>query len=623
MMSKICGWLEGTRAASPRMSDPSAGIRLMGDRLGGLSSSALQYRLGAGCAVAVRATPGETEVCKDGGVLLALAGRPTWSDAALRERAAHTGMAQSVLHAWRERGRSLLESLHGSFSLALLDSDRGEALLAIDRVGTNTLCYARRGSTLVFGATADAVTAHPDVAADVDPQSIFDYLYSHMVPAPATIYRDVWKLLPAQYLHLKGTTADTGFYWSMPYDEAAGDDYERHATRFRELLEQSVRSIGTGDEVGAFLSGGTDSSTVAGVMARVAGHGPHTYSIGFDAEGFDEMEYARIASSHFGCKPHEYYVTSADVTAAIPRIAALYDEPFGNASAVPTYLCARMARENGRTMMLAGDGGDEIFGGNARYADQEVFERYGRLPAPLRGVLGGVFGNLPDALAIGVFRRARNYVNRARIPLPDRMEVFNHVEREGASRILQDRLLSGLNPHRPLEFAREVYGRTRSTAMVDRMMHLDLKQTLADSDLRKVSRMCELADIDVRYPLLDERLMEFSAPLPANYKVRDGQLRWFFKDALKDFLPQAVITKSKHGFGLPFGLWMQQDAQLGRLAKDSLDALVERRVVKPEFVQHLLERHRSEHASYYGVMIWVLMMLEQWLQSHPQARLDT
>lgn len=622
-MSKICGWLEGARPPPAKVDDPVSGVQRMAQRLGGLSSSSVQYRLNAGAAVAVRAHPGAIEVCKDGALLIALAGRPTWSDADLQARAAHTGMAQSVLHAWRERGPALLAALHGSFSLAVLDSDREEALLAIDRVGTQTLCYARQGSTLVFGANADAVTAHPAVRPDIDPQALYDYVYSHMVPAPATIYRDVFKLLPAQYVHLSAGVMKTGFYWTMPYADDTPDDYARYSAEFHELLESSVRDAGTGDSVGAFLSGGTDSSTVAGMMARVAGRGPDTYSIGFDADGFDEMEFARIAAGHFGCRTHEYYVTPSDVAAAIPKIAALYDEPFGNASAVPTYFCAQMARADGRSLMLAGDGGDEIFGGNARYADQEVFERYGSVPAPLRALLNGSVGRLPDALAVGVLRKARNYVTRASIPLPDRMEVFNHVEREGAAAILPAALLRGIDTARPLKFAREVYGRTQSQAMVNRMMHLDLKQTLADSDLRKVSGMCELADIEVHYPLLDERLMAFSAKLPADYKVRNGQLRWFFKDALKDFLPQATITKSKHGFGLPFGLWMQQDPQLGRIAAQSLDALAQRGIVQPAFVGHLLERHRSEHASYYGVMIWVLMMLEQWLDAHPDARLDT
>lgn len=621
-MSKICGWIDMRASPLPDGGDRMALVERMAGRLGGLSDAGVQTRCGMAGAVAVRARPGDTELTKDGDLLLALAGRPTWSDPDLASVAARTGFAQSLIHAWRSEGPKLLEKLHGSFSLALLDGARKEALLAIDRVGIRELCYAQRGEQLIFGATADAVTAHPSVEPEIDPQSLYDYLYCHMVPAPATIYRDVSKLLPAQYVHMAQGRLDTGFYWIMPYDDRSADDYATYASEFRSVLEASVGDALDGERTGAFLSGGTDSSTVAGMMSRIAGKGPDTYSIGFDADGFDEMEFARIAASHFGCHPHEYYVTPADVADAIPKIAAIYDEPFGNASAVPTYFCARMAHTDGRSLMLAGDGGDEIFGGNARYADQAVFERYAQVPSPVRALLNGVFGALPDALAVGVLRKGRNYVQRARIPLPDRMEVFNHVEREGAERILSDRLLKSIDPDRPRAIAREVYGRTDSAAMVNRMMHLDLKQTLADSDLRKVSRMCELADIEVRYPLLDERLMTFSAKLPENYKVRDGQLRWFFKDALKDFLPEATITKSKHGFGLPFGLWMQQDPRLGEMAREALESLVGRDIVRAEFVRHLLERHQVEHASYYGVMIWVLMMLEYWLRAHPEARLN-
>lgn len=617
-MSKICGWLD--RAAGMAQTDTL--IAAMAQRLGGRPGAQVASAQLDGAAVASLAVGNEALIVREGSVLIALAGAPAWTDAGHQARARDTGMAQSLVHAWRSHGSGFLAQLGGRFALALIDTQSADALLAIDRIGQHELCYALRGPLLAFAATADAITQHPAIPADIDPQALYDYLYCHMVPAPATIYREVHKLLPAQYLELRGGRADTGFYWSMPYEDHAPDDYARYAAQFVDLVQQSVRDCQDTRPLGAFLSGGTDSSTVAGMLARLNGTGPDTYSIGFEAEGFDEMEFARITATQFGCRAHEYYVTPSDVAAAIPRIAAIYDEPFGNASAVPTYFCALRAREDGRELMLAGDGGDEIFGGNARYADQAVFEHYSRVPGWVRAPLEGALGMLPEVLAVGVLRKARNYVSRARIALPDRLEIFNHVEREGAASLLPASLLRGIDADRPRRIAREVYARTRSGAMVNRMMHLDLKQTLADSDLRKVSRMCELAGVAVRYPLLDDRLLEFSAMLPENYKVRDGQLRWFFKKALSDFLPQATLTKSKHGFGLPFGMWMKQDPTLTGMALDALDALVQRRLIRPEFVSHLLARHREDHASYYGVMIWVLLMLEYWLRAHPQARLD-
>jgi asparagine synthase (glutamine-hydrolysing) len=367
----------------------------------------------------------------------------------------------------------------------------------------------------------------------------------------------------------------------------------------------------------AFLSGGTDSSTVSGLLTQVLGKPAETYSIGFGAEGFDETEYARIASRHFGTHHHEYYVTPDDVVKAIPIIAAAYDEPFGNASAVPTYLCAKRAREDGIDVMLAGDGGDEVFGGNARYAKQKIFEIYGRIPELLRHtVIEPLAFGAPGLSALMPFRKLQSYINQAKIPLPDRLESYNFLHLNPLASIFDPDFLGQIDEDACLAVMREPYARTDARSPINRMMHLDLKQTLADNDLRKVNRMCELAGVEVRYPLLDEEVMAFSAQLPENWKVKGLQLRYFFKEALRDFLPPEIIAKSKHGFGLPFGLWMEHHKPLQDMAYDSLQAFRSRGYVQPAYIDNLIDQHRSGHASYYGVMIWVIMMLEQWLATH-------
>jgi asparagine synthase (glutamine-hydrolysing) len=316
----------------------------------------------------------------------------------------------------------------------------------------------------------------------------------------------------------------------------------------------------------------------------------------------------------FGTHPHEYYVTPDDVVAAIPLIAKSYDEPFGNASAVPTYFCALKAKEAGIDAMLAGDGGDEIFGGNTRYATQKAFEAYAYLPALLRhGLIEPLAARLPNLLLLS---KISSYVRQARVPLPDRLETYNFLHSVALETIFTAEFLQSVNPEAPLTTMREVYARTRSDSTVNCMLHLDWKQTLADNDLRKVNRMCELAGVEVRYPLLDERLVAFAAQLPVNYKVNGPKLRWFFKEALRDFLPGAIINKSKHGFGLPFGVWMQRHAPLHDLANESLRAFRARNILRPEYLDELSRLHQTGHASYYGAMIWVVMMLEQWLQTN-------
>jgi asparagine synthase (glutamine-hydrolysing) len=560
---------------------------------------------------------GTASIHADQGLVCALDGRVRWDGPELERIASEISPAAALLAAYRRHGKECLNRLHGNFALAVLEPASGVALLAIDRMGINRLCFATAHKGLVFGATTDSVTVHPAIGRKISEQAIFDYLFCHMVPAPGSIYAGVEKLLPAEYALFQHGTLTRGFYWEATWEDRELADFDARAADFERLLRQAVSSAAQTERIGAFLSGGTDSSTVAGMLTEASGRPAETFSIGFEAEGFDEIGFARIASRRFGTHPHEYYVTPDDVVRAIPMIAAAYDEPFGNASAVPTYFCALKAKEAGIDVMLAGDGGDEIFGGNARYAKQKIFELYWRIPAVLRsGLIEPALMNLPGARHVMPLRKAQSYVRQARIPLPDRLESYNFLHGHPLDEIFMPEFLAGIDPDNPITLMREPYFRTRSHSTINRMLHLDWKQTLADNDLRKVNRMTEFAGIEVRYPLLDERMVEFAAMLPPSYKVRGNCLRWFFKQALKDFLPPEIIAKSKHGFGLPFGLWLQEHPPLRDLACDSLAAFRQRGYLKPSYLDHLLQLHRSEHASYYGVMIWVIMLLEQWLQQH-------
>jgi asparagine synthase (glutamine-hydrolysing) len=366
--------------------------------------------------------------------------------------------------------------------------------------------------------------------------------------------------------------------------------------------------------VGAFLSGGTDSSTVAGLLREIHQAPVSTYSIGFDAAGFDEMEYARIAAHHFGLASHEYYLKPADILEAIPLIAQAYDEPFANESAVPAHFCARTAAADGIKVMLAGDGGDEIFGGNARYAKQMVFEHYGQIPLGLRRhLIEPLVFNLPLGDKVWPLRKVQSYIHQAQLPLPERLESYNFLLRQPLEAAFQPGFLAQIDVHGPDEQMREVYFRTLGEHPIQRMMHLDLKLTLSDNDLRKVSRMTEAAGVEVRYPLLDDDLVALSGRLPPDYLVKGQYLRWFFKQALKDFLPKEIINKSKHGFGLPFGVWALQDKELKDKVQTNMAQFEKRGFLQPSYIHDLLKQHATGHANYFGKMIWAMVVLEEWL----------
>lgn len=546
----------------------------------------------------------------DGALAAVITGRPRFD----AEEFNGIPAANAVLTLWKRHGRDAPKHIHGTFTLAVLDRNENSVFLALDRIGAEKIAFAASAGGLVFASQADMVAAHPRVGKQLDQQGLFNYLYFAQVPAPGSIFKGVEKLLPAQWAYWKNGELSKGYYWALQYRDQPRHDFSEQSARFHRILRDSVERARGDDVAAAFLSGGTDSSTVSGVLKEQTGK-LQTYSIGFDASGFDEIEYARIAAKRFGLDLHEYYLKPADIEEAIPIIANHYDEPFANESAVPTYFCAKLAAADGFKVMLAGDGGDEIFGGNARYAKQKVFEIYHQIPSVLRGGLIEPLVNLPGLGKIPPFSKAQSYIRQANIPLPERMESYNYVYRQPLAEMFTPAFLAGIDSHQPSELLKEVYDRAASGSYINRMLHLDIKFTLADSDLRKVGAMTEAAGIDVRYPLLDDAMMDFSGEVPPDWKVKGQYLRWFFKTALKGFLPDEIINKSKHGFGLPFGLWAKEYAPLRERIEARLADLKKRDILQPAYIDLLRNEHMSGHATYFGKMIWNMMILEEWLQA--------
>lgn len=559
---------------------------------------------------------------RDGETLAVVTGRPVWNDAGLGRLARADGDAAALLVLWRRHGPEFAAHLHGHFACAVLDAGRGEAVLAVDRLGIHGLYHAvSPAGALVFANRLPPLLAHPELDGRVEPQSIYDYVYFHMIPSPGTVYSGVRKLEPAQRAIFRGGEVRVETYWKPEFREAAASPLPELSRELHATLDACVGDrIDANLGLGCFLSGGLDSSTVAGKAAALDARGARTYSIGFDAEGYDETPYARASARHFDTDHHEYYVTPGDVVDSVPRIAAAYGEPFGNSSALPAYHCARLAREDGVELMLAGDGGDELFAGNARYAKQRAFEHYGRLPGWLRRGLvePALAAFLPTRLpGIG---KLRSYVEQARVPLPDRLQSYNFLHRHDPAEVFDAELLASVDTAAPLRALRRRYAEPGQATSLNRMLYLDWKFTLADNDIRKVSETCALAGVAVSYPMLDDRLVDLSCRIPSDLKLRGRRLRYFYRHAMQGFLPPETLRKRKHGFGLPFGVWMQRYAPLRELAYDSLGGLKTRGYFRTAFIDHAVELHRSGHAGYYGELVWILMMLELWLEHHADAQ---
>ncbi|MDO9235788.1 MAG: asparagine synthase-related protein [Aquabacterium sp.] len=536
-------------------------------------------------------------------------GSPRFADVRLAELA----QTEGPVSAWREAiARDIpgaASRVTGDFAVGLHDAS-GRSFMAVDRFAIRSLCYRVSGGKLQFSARADELADH---GAEIDPQAIFDYLFFHVIPSPRTIYKDVYRLPPGHYALFENGQLTVAPYWTPTFEEQRNPSFDALKSEFRQLVQDSVATQLDGSKPACFLSGGTDSSTVAGMVALASGRAAASYSIGFDAQGYDEMEYARLAAKHFKTEHHEYYVTPDDLVRSIPAVAASFDQPFGNSSALPSYYCAKMARDDGVTKILAGDGGDELFGGNSRYAKQRVFGWYDHVPGPIqKGLLEPLLGTRA-AGAFALTRKAGSYVEQARVPMPDRLQMYNLITRLGVAEVLTPQLLAQVDVTGPLQLQRQVWQGAQDCSHLNKELAFDWRFTLAESDLPKVLGATSFAGLDVGFPMLDDRLLAFSLKLPTDYKLKGLKLRWFFKEALRGFLPDEILTKKKQGFGLPFGVWANTHPALKALATDSLHSLARRGVVRADFVQTLLGKRLPEHPGYFGEMVWILMMLEQWL----------
>ena len=547
------------------------------------------------------------------GVCVAIGGRPFLLSSSGDEGTRLT--LEALRHLWQSEGPALLSRLGGTFWLAVLDPTRGETLLAVDRHAAENLFYVANGHELAFATRLSMLAEHPLVARRVTPQAVFDYLYFHCVPGPETIHAGARRLLPGHYLHQRDGTTRVGAWWQPSFPAASRPADAGRIAALPDLLGKAVARELEPGPIGCFLSGGLDSSTVTGLAARQRPGEVTAFTIGFDAQGYDEMEYAAEVARHFSVPHARYYVTPQDIVDALPRIVEGLDGPFGNASAIPTYFCAQMAAEHGCAQLLAGDGGDELFGGNTRYMTQLKFELYARLPRTFReALLEPALQKLPARLKRGLISKAASYVAQASTPLPARLMAYNLLERLPVADILAPDFLAALDLERPLARLETMYPAGGHNDTVNRLLQLDWRLTLADSDLPKVSRMCALAGVDVAFPMLNENVVDYAASLAASDKVTLYQMRPLYRRAFADFLPARTLRKGKQGFGLPFGPWLASDPLLKEFAHHHLEYLEQNGILRTGFRDSFLGAGLAAHPGYYGVLVYILVALGLWMQ---------
>ncbi len=519
---------------------------------------------------------------------------------------------------YEREGAEAVRRLRGGFALALWDRASRQLLLAVDHFGIRRLHYTVTPEGLAFASRVASLVALSGARREAEPNSLYYYLNLGFVPAPRSIFPGVLRLPPGHRLILRDGRPQSSRYWDLAYTERPLSVDEGVAATVR-LAQASVGLALEGASpktTGAFLSGGTDSSTVLGLMRKLTGERGNAFSIGFHEERYNELEYAELAARHFDAAHYVHMVSPADGLAALPDLVEAYDEPFGNDSAIGTLLCARLARSCGVTRLLAGDGGDEIFGGNQRYATDHLFARYQRIPALLRrGLLEPALRSLPEAGLVG---KAQRYIRRANIPNPRRFYFYELFFAQDGQSLLAPEFMRVLEPDAPWALIEEHFRGAPARAELNRLLYLDMKLTIGDNDLLKVTRTGEMAGVDVRFPFLDLPLVEFTSTWPARLKVRGVEKRYLFKRAFRELLPPATLAKRKHGFGVPTSSWLKTHAGFAALAHDSLrgsDCRV-RQYFRPGALEQLFGLHAQDPTPFYGGILWNILMLELWHRRH-------
>jgi asparagine synthase (glutamine-hydrolysing) len=530
---------------------------------------------------------------------------------------ARPGPARDDLARWRNGRTWDSAGRPGRYAYVLWD-DTSRIYCCTDAFRTIALHFFQRAGMTLIASDLRLLLATGLVPAEVRLDAVFHYLNLSYVPAPLTPIKGVGKVPAGHALQGKAGAAVLHRYWDAVYPEDhPGSEHER-AMDLRTRIVATVQGYRPpADQAwGTFLSGGTDSSSIAGILARQDARQPvHSFSIGFDEAGFDELGYARIAARHFGLESHARRVDEDAAVAAIPKLVQGFDEPFGNSSAIASYYCASLAAERRVTTLVAGDGGDEIFGGNERYRKDAIYQRYHGAPRALTAAAEAAAWAL-RGVDVRWANRVKNFVRRGTLPNPDRFYTDDAFASEHFESLLTSEFRREVGVHDTLRLVRETYARADARSELNRLLYLDLKLTIADNDVVKVVKSARLAGVDVVFPYLDRDLVEFTGRLPVRDKLRGRSKRYLFKRSMAHILPPAIIRKKKQGFGLPVGTWLRADGAYHQLVRDTLlsPRCIARGIVQPEFVLALLERHR--HGAWnHSAEFHMLLMLELWLRA--------
>jgi asparagine synthase (glutamine-hydrolysing) len=518
-----------------------------------------------------------------------------------------------IVHAYEEYGDDVPKHLRGMFAFALWDEKRQKLLLARDRVGKKPLLYSMFAGGLVFASEFQAILRHPRVSREVNEFALSHYLSFLCVPAPHTAFRDVRKLEPGHILTWQNGDVQVRRYWSLDFKNKVAITEPEAVDRVTDLLRDAVRVRLMSDvPLGAFLSGGIDSSVVVALMSELSTERVKTFSIGFDEKEFDELEHARRVAERFGTEHYEF-VVRPNAVEILPTLVRHYGEPYADSSAIPTYYLAKMTRQH-VTVALNGDGGDECFAGYERYAAMLAAQRYQQVPRVLREqivepALAGIPGAARPRSWLGKARRFLDVMGRP--PAERYLKWTSAISEELKAELCTPEFLYRTSSAKASDYVQPWFEGNGEIDIVDRALMADTSNYLPNDLLVKVDIASMAVSLEARSPFLDHHVMEFSASLPTRYKLRGLTTKYLLKSAMKGLLPSANLTRRKMGFGVPIGRWFRTELK-SFLAETILsERAVGRGLFKRGSIDRLVNDHTDGRRD-YAHQLWTLLMLELW-----------
>ncbi len=520
---------------------------------------------------------------------------------------------EAIVHAYEEHGEDCLSKLRGMFSIAIWDSRHRKLVLARDRVGKKPLFYAADCNRILFGSELKALLATGLVSKEIDNQALSDYFSFGYIPAPKTIYQAVRKVMAGHYLVASANGIRESCYWDLSFSKVEQRTEAEWCERLRhELCEATRVRLMSDVPLGAFLSGGIDSSSIVAMMAHLMNRSVTTCSIGFREEKFNEAHYARQISKQFSTDHHEETV-EPDALEIVDKLAWHFDEPFADSSAIPTYYVSKVARRQ-VTVALGGDGGDENFAGYRRYKlDHYENELRGYVPAALRRAVFGPLGRIYPALAWAprVFRAKATFQSLSRSPLEGYFNSVSYFRPDDKARLFTSDFQGRLGGYQSLEVLRLYYDRADTDDPLSKIQYVDVKTYLTDDILTKVDRASMAVSLEVRAPMLDHHFMECVAAIPSTLKLRGGEGKYILKKALEPKLPNNILYRAKQGFAIPLDTWFRRELKdmAHEIIVGTKDNILDQHFLKKIWTQHQKKQYDR------SALLWATLMFRKWQQS--------